>query len=264
MLEYVYDTLQAIIWNEFPKNNDGNPIIYDRPITKWYYGDRDLINETPSILFQGQAGSDKPIAQGIKEVEHTLKISCWDRSARTELSERFVLEFTRLVYETLLPHRIIWVFSPCPICLNRFISPLHFTYAHTGILTSYTTTAQNNFNSLWLESHFSGNTPPTWPESGIAVEAFNLLYSDVINNIGIGTTFLSPFQKNTFNNINTNKMRPIRLLYEVQFSQITPVQQMNGQELFRGGEFTITAKEIIRIPAFGPDNVPMTAWTGES
>jgi hypothetical protein len=49
-------------------------------------------------------------------------------------------------------------------------------------------------------------------------------------------------------------------LYDVIISDIKPCSQANDQQLFRGGEFTITAKELYKIEAFGPDNISTDAW----
>ena len=43
MLERVYQTIQAILWEDFPKNNQGVPAIYDRTISEWFLGDRQIL-----------------------------------------------------------------------------------------------------------------------------------------------------------------------------------------------------------------------------
>ena len=55
-------------------------------------------------------------------------------------------------------------------------------------------------------------------------------------------------------------MRPIRILYDTVFTSIKPAKNELDKQMFRGGEFTLETKEIIKIEAFGPDNVTDDAW----
>jgi len=262
MLEAIYDTIRAIIWEEFPSDISGAPIIWDQPIKKWLYGDRTLIEETPSVLFSGRTIDHKRITNGINELTYQISVSGWDRGSRIEVSERRSLELTRLLYEAILPHSIIWVMTPCPICLKKVLTPSHFYYSHgpgaigsSNVMSEEFNQAKEHFDSLWSESHNS--SAPNWILSGLSTEAFNILYNNIITNgshVGIADT-------SAFTAIDKNKMRPIRLLYEVVYTSINPVAIERESEIFKGGEFTISAKELIRIPEFGPDNVKMNAYT---
>jgi hypothetical protein len=258
MLEQILDNFRAIIYNNLPKNSLGNPYIMDREIKHYYFGDRTIIEETPSLLFTGKKTDEKKKADGIYELTHNISIGYWEQGSRNEISARRIFEFTRLIYENIKSQRIMWVTSPCPICLKKFLSPVHITTDHVGITSSYVTTATTNLNNLWLESHFSGDTAPTFPSSGIAYEAFNLLYNDVVNNVtvpGITTSMWSNFQT-----ANTNKLKILRLVYDIQYSDIT-LEDFKEKQLLTGGEFSITMKETVYAPTFGPDNVDTTAYS---
>lgn len=263
MLEAVYDTLRSIIWSEIqPRDAYGNPVVWDAPIRKWMYGDRTLVEETPSVLFTGKTIDNKRITHGINELTHQIAISGWDRGSNAETSERRALELTRLLYASMLPHTTIWVMTPCAICLKKTLTPSHFYYAHgpgtsgaNDVMSSEFAQATTNFNSLWAESHIS--SAPSWILSGLSAEAFDILYNNIIttgSHTGIADT--SPFTA-----IQQTKMQPVRMLYEVIYSGINPVSVEKESEILKGGEFTITAKELVRIPAFGPDNVSTNAYT---
>ena len=51
MLERVYDTLIAILYYELPKDNYGKVVSYDRPITAWYIGQRDIKNNNVYLIY---------------------------------------------------------------------------------------------------------------------------------------------------------------------------------------------------------------------
>ncbi len=101
MLEQVYDTLKGILFHELPKNSNNIPHVYDRPITGWYFGDRTPIPNTPAIIFQGQSSTPKDIAFGVREIEHNIKISLFTSNDDPDITERVILEMTRLVHEAL-------------------------------------------------------------------------------------------------------------------------------------------------------------------
>lgn len=254
------------------KNN--KPVVYDEYIKKWYIGDRTIINEIPSIVIYGKQTQIKKISMGMYELTWEITISGWNQATDREKSERKISELSRLIFECLLPHRILYVNYICPICSKKFLSPLHYSLSHPSIMSTYLTAAQSNLDSIWNNNHLVSTSPPTWTSSGLAVEAFNLLYTDIVSNIntygvsgslsyspnnGIGST-----ANNNFNTMYSNKVRPIRLLYNVELSGITPIIQENEKQFLSGGEFTLKANELIPITAFGPDNISTSAYTWTS
>ena len=276
MISDIYTTLQGIIFNELPKNTQSQPIIFDKPIGGWYYGDRSVISETPGIVFQGVSSPPKDAAFGTKMIEHTITVSCWIRADSNALVEQQVIEFSRLIHEALLPHRKIWVLAKCPLCplsanktLTKWtLSPQHYIIGHSGVLgkfsdnysgystDTYVARAKSGMDVVWQQTHTTGYSGHT--NSGLSVAAFNLMYEDVRNSGTIQN--LSTSQKNIIQSYQTNKIRPIRLLFDGVFSDVKPCQENNDKGLFRGGEFTFTAKELIKVSDFGPDNVPTNVW----
>lgn len=276
MLTEVYDTIRGLIYYGLPKDVNNKAIIFDKPIQGWYYGDRTILSESPSIVIQGETSNSKDIAFGTKELTHTLTISCWMRHDDPEILERNVLEFTRLVHESLLPHRRIWVVIQCPFCNKRTLSPEHFLNdpnsatdskkGHADIFGDYTndTSASNtyvgkvlvDFEAIWNQTH--NTTAPKPPKSGVATVAFDKLYEDVRDDVV--PAGVSAQQIQVIKAYQANNVRPIRMLYDAVFSDIKPVKNEMEKQLFRGGEFTLEFKELIRLEAFGPDNVPDDAW----
>jgi hypothetical protein len=254
MLESIMDTLRGIIHFELPKNQNNIPTLYTEEIRHWYYGDRSVIAETPSILFTPKNVDIKKISYNTFELTYHLTVSGWARSKTNELSERYGYELTRLIYYVLLKHHVLWVCTPCWVCKEKIFSPEHYTIKHPQIFNQYLTQSQNNFNTLWLQSHFSTDPSPTWTNSGLAVESLNLLYNDVIN--GVGVTNVDITIQEIFLSGQQKLRKPVVLLYDVNVTDVNPATEPKEQEILKGGEFTITAKERVIISSFGPDNVP--------
>lgn len=270
MVDMILDTVQGIIFNDFPKNNSNQPIVFDHPIIGWYKGDRSILSETPGIVIECQSSPPKDYAFATKLIEHSITVSCWMRSDNTTFLLEQSLEFSRLVYECILPHRRMWAMTKCPICLQWALSPQHFVLVHPDIFGrfsdyasisgSYVSQAKNNFATVWEQTHVSG-TEPSLLNSGLAVNAFYLLYNDVANDnllpVGLSGTSLTNIQS-----FQVNKVRPVKLLFDCVFSEVKPSITNNDQGFFRGGEFTFKAKELIKITNFGPDNNESTdSWT---
>jgi hypothetical protein len=275
MLADIYYTIQGIIQYELPKNARGDATVFDLPIKGWYYGDRSILSESPGIVFQGMSSPPRDAAFGTREITHTLTISCWARSDDNRLTEQQVLEFTRLIHEALLPHRRMWVLTKCPLCslsskgvLTKWsLSPEHFVLVHSGILgnfadvysasgtNSYVARAKHEQEVIWQQTHLTGYSG--FVNSGLATNAFYLLYDDILSGY---SGSVSADALRVIQSYQNKKVRPIRLLYDVVYTDIKPVEAKNDNNLFRGGEFTISAKEIIKVSQFGPDNVPTTVW----
>ena len=263
----LYDTIKALIFYEFPKNSSGQCVIFDQAIKGWYFGDRSILSETPGIVLESGSTPPKFVAFGTQEIEHQIKISCWQRGDNNEILERKVLEFTRLVYEAMLPHRRIWVMTKCPLCDKYSLSPQHYVLEHSDVFGafedtsnasgSYVAKAKARFGTIWSESH--GSSTPDLGDSGLAVDAFYLFWDDIAAKVYPNT--ITTLQKSKIMAYQSNKVIPIKIMYDGIFTDIKPVQSGNDQQLFRGGEFTLTVKELRKIPAYGPDNVSTDSWS---
>lgn len=259
MLEQIYKTLQAILFLELPVNSKGNIVVYDREIKGWNLGDRKLKPATPSITFQSNSTTPKEISTNTYEVEHQISIKLETANDSQDITETIVVEMTRLLYEALLPHRQIWITTKCPICLKNILTPLHFTDEHPAIFNTYADIAIANELAMWNLTHI--DTMPPLKPSRIATDAFRQVLEAVKNNEPVANLPASAVK--VFEAIINNKMRPVRLLYDVHVSSIKPSDGGINKETFHIGEFTLTAKEIIKIPAIGPDNVPSKAWSAK-
>jgi hypothetical protein len=257
MVERIYDTIKALIFHELPKNANGFAVVFDRPILGWYFGDRDIKPSNLSIILNNTSSQIKDVGLGIQEFTYTVSISIDAGTDNVENSERLALEANRLILQALRKHRRMWVMELCPICSKLPLIPTHYTLDHSTIFSTYVTTAQNNFNVLWADSHSNAFATPTLPASGLATEAFSLVYDAVKNNSAV--TNLTTSSRNNIKQLQADMCEPIRMLYDVQISDAKPSDDSRGQALLKSGTLTLTAKEIVKITSFGPDNVPTTA-----
>ncbi len=101
MVERIYDTLKGILYNDLPKNAKDQVVVYDRPIIGWYFGDRDVKPSSLSLIFYGTSIPLKDVSLGLQEYEHRITIGVDAGADNVELSERLVLEATRLVLSVL-------------------------------------------------------------------------------------------------------------------------------------------------------------------
>jgi hypothetical protein len=257
MIERIYDTLKALVFHELPKNANGFAVVYDRPILGWYFGDRDIKPSNLSVILNNTSTQIKDIAFGVQEFTYSINISIDAGTDQVENSERLVQEANRLILFALRKHRRMWIMELCPICGKLPLTPIHYTTDHNNIFSTYVSTATNNFNTLWSDSHSNAYPSPVLPASGLAVEAFNLVYDAVRNNVNV--TNLPTAAKNNIKQLQTDLCEPIRILYDVQITDSKPSEDSRGQALLKSGSLTLTAKEIVKITSFGPDNVPTTA-----
>ena len=247
------ETIRAIIINDLPKDTNGNPRVFQQTIQRFYFGDTDISGaESPSVIMIASPTETKDLAFGTKELTHKIKMSCYNMNSDVEVSNRASLEMGRLIYEALLPHRLMWVMAPCPICQFKILTPAHFVLVHSSLLATYLTAAQTSFNNTWAETHLSGDTAPTLPNSGLGADAYLAMCADVNNNVTVAG--LSDSAKNQIKKNFEKLRRPIHLMYDVALSDVQP--EPLGKELLHTATFTLTAKELIRQPAYGPDNVP--------
>lgn len=258
MLERVYDTLRGILFYELPKNAKGEAVIFDRPVSGFYIGEAAVRPNAISIIFKGASSPLKDIAFGLQEFEHNVSIEINVGADNIETTERVTQEATRIILSILRKHRRIWVVDICPICEKFTLSPAHFTVDHNDILSSYVSTVTSEFNTLWSETHPANLAPPSLPDSGKSAEAFIRMYNDV----GAGTSVasLSTKARNNILRMQADSVEPIRMLYDVNCNDNKASDDATGKQLFRSGNITINAKELVRQIYFGPDNVPTTAY----
>lgn len=257
MQQSIYETFQAILFSEMPKNSQGNVIVFDREIKGWNIGDRKLKPAIPSVSIFGLSLSKKEIASLTYEIEHNVTIKLETGNDNQTISSAVLQEFTRLVYEIFNKRRQIWVMTQCPFCLKKTLSPEHFILEHNNIFSHYVTTANTNASNLWAETH--NTAMPTLAQSRLAVMAFDLIYEKILNNQPV--TGLTAEQKRNFEFLISTSMKPIRLLYDVKISDIKPTDNAIDKQTFHIGEISVHAMELSKIPSSGPDNVSTEAWS---
>jgi hypothetical protein len=258
MVERIYDTLKGILYNDLPKNAKDQVVVYDRPIIGWYFGDRDVKPSSLSLIFYGTSIPLKDVSLGLQEYEHKITIGVDAGADNVEVSERLVLEATRLVLSVLRRHRRMWVLEPCPICGKFMLSPQHYAIDHTAIFSSYSAAAQASFDDQWAETHDASVVAPSLPASGLAAESFLRVYEAV----GSGTTVtgLTANARKNILQMRNDYVDPIRILYDVTCNDIKPSDDGRSQALLKNGTITVTAKELVKQTIYGPDNVPTTAF----
>jgi hypothetical protein len=258
MLEQVYDTLRAILFNDLPKNVQGKPVVYNRVIKGWYFGDRSPLPDTPALIFEAADSDPKEIAQNLLEYEYSFRVMLKTGNDNVETSERVAQEMARLIREALMPHRRIWVMTACPFCLKHILSPEHFTIVHSDVLAPYVEAAQQQFAATWYETKPLSVAVPTLLASGVAVDAMALLYADVAASVTVANLSADALTAIQFQ-ISTSA-QPARLLYDGIFTKVVTTEDNKEQQLLHSGEFTIRFKEVRWQSAYGPDNVSTDAW----
>lgn len=258
MLEQVYETVRGILFSELPKNSSGNAVVYDREIKHFLLGDQEPIPEQPAIVIRGSTTKPQKYAQNTYKLTHTITIQTWAQNDTKETAERISQEMAREIFEALLPHKRIWVMVKCPICNKKIMSPLHFTLAHSTLFAPYVSLVESNLTNTWLETHPSSDTIPSFVDSGIARAAYDLLDADVKNDISVAN--LSQEAKDRIIFYQNDKRKAIRLLYNVDITDIKPSDDGMGKQILHSAEFSLTLEELIKQNSYGPDNVPTDAW----
>ena len=257
MLERVYDTLIAILYYELPKDRYGKVTIYDRPVTAWYVGERDVKNNNLSVTLKGASSNLKDIGLGLQEFTHSITFEINAGADNIAMTERLVQETSRMILASLRKHRRIWVVDYCPICSKFTLSPEHFIEEHNDILATYVTGVIADYNALWAETHPASISPAELPRSAKATEAFLRMYEDVRNDITV--TGLSITAEKNILKMQSDFVEPIRILYDCLANTTASSDDAVGQALFRNGNITFQAKELVKQDSYGPDNVPITA-----
>ena len=257
MVEKIYDTIRGILYSALPKNAKNEVVVYDRPIKNWLIGDRDVVPSDTAVMLSGTTVNAKDVAFNIRELEYRITLTVFASADNQETSERLSLEMARIIHAVLLSHYRMWVIDLCPICGKFALSPEHLTIDHTALLAPYVTAAENALDDLWEETHDVSVAAPTPPASGVAADAFLRLYEDVRNDVVV--TGLSTKARSNIKAMQRDLIEPIRLLYSVVMTDVKPSDDGKGQQLLHTAQFTISARELVKYPSFGPDNVPTTA-----
>ena len=242
MLERVYDTIKGILFYEFPKNNNGQAVVYDRPVTGFYIGDIGVKPNSLSITVKGGSSSLKDIAMGLQEYEHNLTVEINAGGDNIELAERITQEATRIILSIMRKHRRMWIVELCPICGKSSLTPQHFTIDHSSLLSSYVTTVNSEFSTLWQQTHPASIGVPTIQPSNLAAEAFLRLYNDV----GTGTTVsgLTSAQLSNIQRMISDNIEPVRFLYDVICNDNKPSDDATNKQLYRSGTVTIQLRNL--------------------
>lgn len=258
MLEQVYETVRGILFYELPKNGDGNTVVYDRVIKQFLFGDQEVIAEQPAIVIKGSTSKPQKYAQNVYKLTHTLTIQTWSQNDTKEVAERVSQEMARTVFEAMLPHKRMWVLAKCPICNKKIMSPLHFTIDHSVLFAPYVATVETTLTNTWLETHPSTDPTPPFVDSGVARAAYDLLDEDVRNSVAVPN--LTQQAEDRILYYQSDKRRAIRLLYNVDITDIKPSDDGMGKQILHASEFSLTFEELVKQTSYGPDNVPTDAW----
>lgn len=141
--------------------------------------------------------------------------------------------------------------------MKKTLSPQHFLIDHSDIFQSYADNAVADLETLWGETHTTAM--PVIAESRKASLAFDAVLEDIKNNRPIPR--LNAESKRAFDFMVKNKMKPIRLIYDVKISDVKPTDNGIDKQTYHIGEITIRGMEISRISASGPDGISTDAWS---
>ncbi len=258
MLEQVYETIRGILFTELPKNNNGEAVVYDRVIKQFLFGDQEIIPSQPCIVIKGSTSKPQKYGQNLYKFNHTITIQTFSQNDTKEISERISQEMAREIFEALREHKRMWVMVKCPICSKKIMSPLHFTLVHDTLFAPYVNTVETSLTNTWLETHPVSDAIPSFVDSGIARAAYDLLSEDVRNDVSVPN--LTVQAKNNILYYQSDKRKAIRLMYNVDISDIKPSDDGMGKQILHASEFSITLEELIQQTTYGPDNVPTDAW----
>jgi hypothetical protein len=232
MVERIYDTIRAIVFSEFPLNLQGYPVVYDRPILEWFFGDREILPSPLGVVLRNTNSNVKDIGFGLREIEYSIGITFYSSNDDKETTERIIQEAARLLHSILKNHRTMWICDKCPFCDKLPLSPIHYidngTITSVGINTatlpsgtsSYSVSINGSSNLgiagtsvIRLSQGISGKT--TVAEiisSGIGInttsytDSYANLYfvlSEGSTHIGASTTIMYSYANNVINQINS-------------------------------------------------------------
>jgi len=199
MVEKIYDTIKAILWSQFPRNQQGYPEVYDRIIQEWFFGDRKVLPAPLGVVLRNTNINETDIGFGLREIEYSINIMFYSSNDDQETSERVIQEAARVAHQILKNHRSMWICDLCPFCGKFPLSPIH--YIDNGVITSV------GINTAALPANTTSyNVAIQGTQSGIAGTALIKLapsisgqitnYSILSSGIGISAT--------SFNNAYAN------------------------------------------------------------
>lgn len=342
MVEKIYDTIRGIIFTDFPKNTEGRPVVYDRVISHWIFGDQEILQAPLGVILRGTNSSIRDIGYGLREIEYTIGVTFYSSNDDKDTSERVIQEAARIAQNILKKHRSMWVCDLCPICNKLPLSPIH--YIDTGVITDvgittatipsgsssykvyvngyglgntgtaviklspglsgkvtnaeilscglgitqtsysdsyasltftlsdgsghsslattvindYLTNVINQTNSYWAETHTT-SSPSYYDWAGMGQLTINQIIDDWAGGFPPAQlTYNSNWYAN-FNSVVNNEVTLVRMLQDIQVSDVKPSDDGMGKAFLHSAEFTLRGKEIISVDQFGPNNVNVNA-----
>jgi hypothetical protein len=232
MVEKIYDTIRAIIYNEFPLNSAGQPVVYDRQIQEWFFGDRQIIPSPLGVIMRGTTSNIRDAGYGLREIEYTIGITFYSDGDDKETSERVVQESARILHSILKNHRTMYICDLCPFCDKFPLNPIH--YIDNGVVTKvgintailpanssfYTVRIDGDSNLglaatsvIRLSNGISGKvTVAEILSSGVGINTtsytdayvdLSLTLSGGSTHTGYSTTLMNSYANNVSNQINT-------------------------------------------------------------
>jgi hypothetical protein len=133
---------------------------------------------------------------------------------------------------------------------------------HTGYSTvyinSYLTNALNKINTYWQETHAS-SSPAYYDWAGVAYNTVQYFMSDWKSGYKNANILSNNVWATNLNSAAQNNVELVRLLQDIQISDIRPSDDGVDQMFLHFAEFTLKAKEIFSVDQFGPNNVNVNA-----
>lgn len=252
MTERIYDALKAVLYIEFPKNNQGMPVIYDRVVKNWFTGDRQVVPDDVSIIFKASSVSESDDFYGYRKLEYNFSILLQSAGSDQITTLRLATEGARIIRNVLTNHKRIWVMDLCPICGKLPTSPEHYfsDSTHNIIFGTYglgsgpagiANDVYNDFITTWLRTHPSGNTPGTVTAIQILTSGSNYVSAPVVT-IGTGGNGSSGAVASA--SITSGSVDSITMIeYGTQYTYAPSVTFIGG-----GGN-SATARAIISAPS---------------
>lgn len=194
MIEKIYDTIKAILWSEFPKNSQDVPSVYDRTITDWLFGDRQINPSPLGVILKGTQAEVKDKGFGLREINYSIKVIFYASGDDAETSERVVNEFARIANQILKNHRTMWICDVCPFCNLSPLSPIHYidngVVTSVGIVTAVLPAGTNNY-TISIPANGNGFKYPSYIKLSQGISG-NVTVADILScGLGINTNYYS-------------------------------------------------------------------------
>ena len=193
MVLAIYETIKGILWSNFPKNQQGYPVVFDRAINYWIIGGQKILPAALGVVLKGSVASIQDIGEGLREYEYSIKMTFYSSNDDQETSEKVVQEGARIANSILSKHRSMWVCDLCPFCGELPLSPIH--YIDNGVITSVgITTAVLPANQDSYKISIAGSSVIGFPATAV-IRLSEGISGKVTNceilscGLGINTTF---------------------------------------------------------------------------